>query len=45
MSHASSPDDRERATQPVQVSVTHLASFAETFADLDDPEVMNRAWG
>jgi hypothetical protein len=35
---------RERALQPVEVSGADLASFAETFADLDDPEVMNRAW-
>jgi hypothetical protein len=26
------------------VSVADLASFAETFADLDDPNVMSRAW-
>jgi hypothetical protein len=35
---------RERAAQAVQVSIAHLASFAETLADLDDPEVMSRAW-
>ena len=34
---------RERAAQVVQVSVAHLSSFAKTFADLEDPEVMNRA--
>ena len=26
------------------VSVDDLATFADTFADLDDPEVMGRAW-
>jgi hypothetical protein len=35
---------RERAVQAVQVTVANLASFAETFADLDDPDVMSRAW-
>ena len=35
---------RERALQTVEVDVADLASFAETFADLDDPEVMNPAW-
>jgi hypothetical protein len=35
---------RERAFQPVPVSVADLTSFAETFADLDDPNVMSRAW-
>ena len=35
---------RERALRPVEVSVADLISFAETFADLDDPDVMNRAW-
>lgn len=35
---------RERDAQPVQVTVANLASFAETFADLDDPDVMRRAW-
>jgi hypothetical protein len=35
---------RERALQPVEVSVADLAGFAETFADLDDPDVMSRAW-
>jgi hypothetical protein len=33
---------RARVVQPV--SVADLASFAETFADLDDPNVMSRAW-
>ena len=35
---------RERAFQPVQVTVADLTSLAETFADLDDPDVMSRAW-
>lgn len=35
---------RERAAPAVQVSVANLASFAETFADLDDPDVASRAW-
>jgi hypothetical protein len=34
---------RERDAQPVQVTVANLASFAETFAELDDPDVMSRA--
>ena len=35
---------RERASQPAQVTVPDLTRFAETFADLDDPDVMDRAW-
>jgi hypothetical protein len=35
---------RERALQPVEVSVADLLSFAETVADLDDPNIMSRAW-
>ncbi len=35
---------REQDAQPVQVTVADLAGFAETFADLDDPSVMSRAW-
>jgi hypothetical protein len=35
---------RERTGQAVQVAVALLASFAETFADLDDSEVIHRAW-
>ena len=35
---------RERAFQPVQVTAAHLAGFAEAFADLDDPDLMNLAW-
>ncbi len=27
-----------------RVTVEHLSSFAETFADLTDPEVMRGAW-
>jgi len=41
---------RRRLTQeavagPEQVTVEHLDAFAETFADLADPEVMKGAWG
>ena len=35
---------RERGAQSAQVTVADLARFAETFADLDDPDVMSRAW-
>jgi hypothetical protein len=35
---------RARPAEPVPVSVADLTRFAETFADLDDPEVMERAW-
>ena len=35
---------RERTIQSSEVSVAGLASFAEAFADLDNPDVMNRAW-
>ena len=35
---------RERDAQPVQVTVADLTTFAGTFADLDDPDVMSRAW-
>ena len=35
---------RERNIQSSEVSVDDLAGFAHTFVDLDDPEVMNRAW-
>jgi hypothetical protein len=35
---------RERDVRPAEVTVADLAALAETFADLDDPEVMNRAW-
>jgi hypothetical protein len=35
---------RERNIQSSEVSVADLASFAETFADLEDPNVMSRAW-
>jgi hypothetical protein len=35
---------RERDAQQTDVSVSDLAGFAATFADLDDPEVMGRAW-
>lgn len=35
---------RARPVQPVAVSVADLTRFAETCADLDDPDVMDRAW-
>lgn len=35
---------RERDTTPAQVSVVDLAAFAATFADLADPDVIDRAW-
>lgn len=35
---------RERADQPVHVSVTDLVDLATAFADLSDTEAMNRAW-
>ena len=35
---------RERAQSASEVTVEDLATFAATFADLDDPEVMRRAW-
>ena len=36
--------DRERQSEPVAVTTDDLAHFARTFSDLDDPEVMARAW-
>jgi len=35
---------RERDDAPGAVSVDDLAKFQQTFSDLDDPEVMRRAW-
>jgi len=35
---------RERDAQSTEVSVADLAGFAGTFADLDDPDIMGRAW-
>ena len=35
---------RERDESPGAVSIDDLAAFRETFADLDDPEVMRQAW-
>lgn len=35
---------RERANVETEVSVADLARFSDTFADLDDPSVMDRAW-
>jgi hypothetical protein len=35
---------RERNDAAQEVRVEDLAAFAQTFADLDDPEVMGRAW-
>jgi plasmid stability protein len=35
---------QDAATSAPAVSTADLARFAETFADLDDPDVMSRAW-
>jgi plasmid stability protein len=35
---------QEAATNSRPVTVEHLLAFAETFADLADPEVMSGAW-
>lgn len=35
---------RKRAAEPVAISVVDLTRFADTFADLEDPDVMSRAW-
>jgi hypothetical protein len=35
---------RERSDTAPDVSVEDLRQFAQTFADLDDPDVMRRAW-
>ncbi len=35
---------RERDAQSAEVSVADLADFADTFADLEDPDIMGRAW-
>lgn len=35
---------RERDVVPAEVSAADLSAFAHTFADLADPEVMDRAW-
>ena len=35
---------RERGMSTASVTVDHLARFAETFADLKDPEVIDSAW-
>jgi len=35
---------RERQVTAAEVTVADLAQLAETFADLDDPGVMGRAW-
>lgn len=36
--------DRERQSQRITVTVDDLAAFAESFRDLDDPEIMGGAW-
>ena len=36
--------DRERQSQAITVTVDDLATFAESFRDLDDPEIMGGAW-
>jgi plasmid stability protein len=35
---------QDAVTAGATVSSSDLARFAETFADLDDPDVMSRAW-
>lgn len=35
---------REGAMESDEVTVADLSQFAETFADLADPEVLGRAW-
>ena len=35
---------RERSEAVLDVTTDDLAAFADTFADLDDDSVMNRAW-
>jgi hypothetical protein len=35
---------RERADTAQEVRVEDLEAFAQDFADLDDPDVMGRAW-
>ncbi|HMA47571.1 MAG TPA: ribbon-helix-helix protein, CopG family [Frankiaceae bacterium] len=35
---------QEAVTSPQPVTVEHLTLFAETFADLADPQVMKGAW-
>jgi hypothetical protein len=35
---------RERSDRDADVSVADLERFAATFSDLDDAEVMGRAW-
>ena len=35
---------REHSGLAGEVSVKDLVRFADTFADLDDPEVMSKAW-
>jgi plasmid stability protein len=35
---------RERDSAPTTVAVADLAFFADTFADLADPDVIDRAW-
>jgi len=35
---------QEAMSGPQSVTVEHLAAFAETFADLTDPEAMKGAW-
>ncbi len=35
---------REHSATPGEVSLADLAAFANTFADLADPEVIDRAW-
>ena len=36
--------ERERQSQPVAVTIEDLATFADSFSDLDDSDVMSDAW-
>jgi hypothetical protein len=36
---------RESALSGRRVGREHLSRFTDLFADLDDPEIMRRAWG
>ena len=36
--------NRERQSQAITITNQDLATFAETFSDLDEPSVMGRAW-
>ena len=36
--------NRERQSHAITITSQDLATFAETFSDLDEPNVMGRAW-